>query len=217
MDNLMTATPAKFTFDLDMGHRAVEAQTITDERLQGLLDAARREGFEAGRIEGEKTELARSAQALQASGEALGQQTAKLLSAFDNMRKQTLGDAVALSQTISKKLAIQLIEREPVAELQPLIAECMASIDKAPHLVIRCHPDTADAVRDVAEQHMNTSGFEGRLVIMGEPDIALGDGRVEWVDGGIERNSETISNDIDKAIADYLKASGIEAPKEGEQ
>lgn len=217
MDNLMTATPAKFTFDLDMGHRAVEAQTITDERLQGLLDAARREGFEAGRIEGEKTELARSAQALQASGEALGQQTAKLLSAFDNMRKQTLGDAVALSQTISKKLATQLIEREPVAELQPLIAECMASIDKAPHLVIRCHPDTADAVRDVAEQHMNTSGFEGRLVIMGEPDIALGDGRVEWVDGGIERNSETISNDIDKAIADYLKASGIEAPKEGEQ
>lgn len=213
----MTATPAKFTFDLDMGHRAVEAQTITDERLQGLLDAARREGFEAGRVEGEKTELARSAQALQASGEALGQQTARLLSSFDNMRKQTLGDAVALSRTISRKLATRLIEREPVAELQPLIAECMASIDKAPHLVIRCHPDTADAVREVAEQHMNTSGFEGRLLIMGEPDIALGDGRVEWVDGGIERKSETISNDIDKAIADYLKASGIEAPKEGEQ
>ena len=30
-------------------------------------------------------------------------------------------------------------------------------------------------------------GFEGRIVVLGEPDIALGDARLEWADGGIVR------------------------------
>lgn len=213
----MTAAPAKFTFDIDMGLRREATQTITNNKLESLLEAARREGFEAGRVDGEKTELARTAQALLAASEAIGQKTAQLLGTFDKMSKATMGEAIGLSHVVAKKLTTQLIIREPVAELELLIAECLASIDKAPHLVVRCHPDIADAVRETAEQQMNTSGFDGRLIILGEPDIALGDGRIEWVDGGIERNSETISNEIDGVIASYMRANDIEPPKEGEQ
>ena len=52
------------------------------------------------------------------------------------------------------------------------------------------------------------AGFAGRLVVMGDPDIRLGDGRLEWVDGGLVRDSEALAAEIDKQITEYLAALG---------
>ena len=41
---------------------------------------------------------------------------------------------------------------------------------------------------------------------MGEPDIALGNGRLEWADGGLVRDLATVETAIDQRIADYLAA-----------
>ena len=54
--------------------------------------------------------------------------------------------------------------------------------------------------------HIQTSGFSGRLVVMGDPDIALGDCRLEWVDGGIVRNEAAIAAEIDRRIAAFAAA-----------
>ena len=43
-------------------------------------------------------------------------------------------------------------------------------------------------------------GFEGRLVVLAEPDIAAGDCRIEWADGGIERDSAAIDAAIGEAV-----------------
>ena len=43
-------------------------------------------------------------------------------------------------------------------------------------------------VRDLAAARMQTSGFAGRLVVMGDPEIVPGDARIEWADGGIVRD-----------------------------
>jgi flagellar assembly protein FliH len=85
----------------------------------------------------------------------------------------------------------------------------MASLDGVPHLVIRCHPDLAEAVREIATGRMATSGFSGRLVVMGDPDQALGDGRLEWVDGGLVRDVAAISAEIDRRIAAFLATRHI--------
>jgi flagellar assembly protein FliH len=49
-------------------------------------------------------------------------------------------------------------------------------------------------------------GYEGRLVVMGEPDIAPGDGRIEWADGGIVREQARIEAAVDQAVAGALGA-----------
>jgi flagellar motor switch protein FliN/FliY len=64
----------------------------------------------------------------------------------------------------------------------------MQSLNGVPHLVVRCHPSIADGVRDIATAHMQTSGFSGRLIVMGDPEQRLGDGKLEWVDGGLVRD-----------------------------
>ena len=100
-------------------------------------------------------------------------------------------------------------------EIEVLIAECLGSLDGVPHLVIRCHSNLADAVRQIATDRIHTSGFTGRLVVMGDPEIVLGDCRIEWVDGGLVRDQAAIASEIDGRIADFLAARGINTGASG--
>jgi len=72
----------------------------------------------------------------------------------------------------------------------------------------------ADRVRDIATARISHSGFTGRLVVLGDPDIAIGDARLEWADGGVVRDIRQLSGDIDAAITEYFAARGI-TPSEG--
>ena len=47
-------------------------------------------------------------------------------------------------------------------------------------------------------------GFDGRLVVMGESDIAPGDCRIEWADGGLVRERAAIEAAIAEAVDRYV-------------
>ena len=205
----MTAAPARFTFDLDLGRQKERNSVVTETAMSAMLAAAREEGFAAGRAEGERSALARAAAAEAAHAEALAIQVAAFTASVDDVRKQAVADAVGVSLSIARKLAGGLIAREPVAEIEALIGDCMATLDGVPHLVIRCEPTLADRVRDIATARMHTSGFSGRLVVLGDPEIAVGDARIEWADGGLVRDIRTLSAEIDARIANYFAARGI--------
>ena len=213
----MSAAPAKFTFDLDLGRRQERNSLVTETAMAALIEEARREGREAGLAEGERTAVARAAKAEAAAAEALAVRVAAMAAGMDDARKQTMAEAIELSLSIARKLAGGLIARQPTVEIEQLVAECMATLDGVPPLVIRCDPALADAVRDIATSRMTTSGFTGRLVVLGDPDIAVGDARIEWADGGVVRDIRKLSAEIDARIADYFAARGIRLNEETEQ
>ena len=208
--------PARFTFDLDLaqGPRPAAAPMpvgLPEELVARLVEEARAEGFAEGRKQGEQAASVMAAQAIAAAAAGLASRSAEMAAALDGATQSILADATALAASIGRKLAGNLIARQPTAELEALIEECLASLDKAPHLVIRCHPDLADAVRDIATEHMAHSSFAGRLVVLGDPDQRLGDGRLEWVDGGLVRDVGALSAEIDRNIGDFLAARrGVE-------
>lgn len=204
---MKTATaPSKFTFDLDLGRRPAKDRVLSEGDLSGLLEDARREGFEAGRRAGEQSTTTQAAQALATAAGLFASRTAELTAAFDAAACEQLGAAADLALQIAKKLAATLIAREPTAEIEALLAECMATLDGVPHLVVRCHPDLADPLRDIADRQMALSGFSGRLVVMGDPDRKLGDARLEWADGGLVRDMDRVIAAVEGKIADYLAA-----------
>ncbi|MBL8594170.1 MAG: hypothetical protein JNK01_15915 [Devosia sp.] len=213
----MSAAPAKFTFDLDLGRRQERNSLVTETAMASLLEEARREGREAGLAEGERTAVAKAAKAEAAAAESLAVRVAAMAASMDDAKKQAIADGVELSLSIARKLAGGLIAREPTVEIEQLVAECMATLDGVPHLVIRCEPALADAVRDIATSRMTTSGFTGRLVVLGDPDIAIGDARIEWADGGVVRDIRKLSAEIDAKIASYFAARGIRLNEETEQ
>jgi flagellar assembly protein FliH len=200
------AAPAKFRFDLDLGHREERNSVMTDSAVAALVNNARTEGRREGVAEGERTATVKAAQAIARAAEQLADHTAALNAALDDNRHATLAEAVDLAAAIGKKLARHLLATEPTAEIEALIAECLASLDAVPHLVIRCHPELADAVREIAMARIANSGFTGRLVVLGDPDRTISDARIEWADGGIVRDSAALEAEIDQRIVNFVAA-----------
>jgi flagellar assembly protein FliH len=210
----MAATPARFTFDLDLGRKREKSRVMSEAAIEEIVQQARMDGYAEGFKEGERSVASVVAQELAAAAAALADRSAAMNLALDEARHRAVSEAVELAASIGRKLASQLIEREPVAEMEALIAECLVSLEGVPHLVIRCAPDLADAIRETAEAQIATSGFGGRLVVLGDPEIAKGDGRIEWADGGIVRDTTALSAEIDEHIRAYLEARR-KSPVEG--
>lgn len=214
---MSAAAPAKFTFDLDMSTRREKTSVMPERELAQRLEAARQEGHAQGVQAGTQSAEAQANRAFQAAAESLANQSVQLLQAMDRTHRDALGQAARIGQTIGKKLASHLLERYPQAELEALIADSMAALEDAPHHVIRCHPDLAEPIKSIAQAHVDTSGFNGRLLILGEPDIALGDGRIKWADGGLVRDSAAIAEEIDATITAWLDAQSRPAPQGGSE
>ena len=202
----MTAAPAKFRFDLDLGHREERNSVLTESALAAIVSNARAEGYRDGLAEGQRASVVKAAERLAHAAEILADHAAAVNAAIDDHRQQTLTEAAELAAVIGKKLARSLVASQPAAEIEALIAECLVSLDSVPHLVIRCAPDLADAVREIAMARIATSGFTGRLVVLGDPDQVSGDARLEWVDGGIARDRTVLEAEIDRRVAAYVTA-----------
>ncbi len=182
---MSAATPVKFRFDLDLGHREERNSVLTESALAALISKARAEGYGDGLAEGQRAQAVKAAERLAQAAERLADHAAAVNAALDDHRTATLADAVGLAAAIT---------------------DCLASLDAVPHLVIRCAPELAEAVREIATTRIATSGFTGRLVVLGDPDRAQGDARIEWVDGGIARDRATLESQIDARIANFLAA-----------
>lgn len=203
----MSATapsPTRFAFDLDLGQASDKSRVIGEQALADMLKTAEEKGYARGLREGESTATATAAKSLSDDAGTLVQKACEIEAAADALHKKTMADAIEFALSVARKLAGNMIARKPLGEIKDLIGECFASLEDVPHLVIRCNPKLADKVKEEAEAQRKTSGFSGRLVILGEPEISLGDARLEWVDGGLVRDLSALSAQIDERIRTFL-------------
>jgi flagellar assembly protein FliH len=203
---MTSAAPSKFRFDLDLGHRQEPNSVLTESALAAIVSTARAEGYSDGLAEGQRASVVRAAERLAQAAEQLADHAAAVNAAIDDHRQATVQDAIGLAATIGKKLAGALLAKQPTVEIEALISECLTSLDHVPHLVIRCAPELADAVREIAMARIANSGFTGRLVVLGDPDRASGDARIEWADGGVARDRAALEAEVDRRIQNFVAA-----------
>ena len=107
---------------------------------------------------------------------------------------------------MARKLAPTLVAREPFAEISALASDCFRQLIAAPHIVVRVNDALYATAKEKLDDIVRARTFEGRLVVLAEPDIALGDCRIEWADGGINRDSASADAAIGEAVAGYIGA-----------
>ena len=66
--------------------------------------------------------------------------------------------------------------------------------------------DLRDRAARGSKQIAQLHGFEGRLVVLAEPGMALGDCRIEWADGGLARDRAATEAAIGEAVGRYVAA-----------
>jgi flagellar assembly protein FliH len=202
--------PAKFLFDTDFGapdkSRDRPTQAEMAEKIAAAEQRAFRDGFDAGQREAKAESDRRSALALEEI--RLGMQG--IAAGFAGIETRMETEAVDVAVAVARKLCSALMAAQPLAEVTALVSDCFSHLVSAPHLVVRINHALYDAARERIERMAKQSGFEGRLVMLAEPDIDFGDCRIEWADGGVVLERAAIEAKIDELVGRYM-ASRVSA------
>jgi flagellar assembly protein FliH len=109
---------------------------------------------------------------------------------------------------VARKLAPELIATEPLAEIAALASSCFNQLIAAPHVVVRVSEQIFEIAQPRLEKIAHLQGFQGRLVVIGDPGMALGDCRIEWADGGLARDRAATETAIADAVGRYVAGRG---------
>lgn len=171
------------------------------------LAAARKDGHAQGRSAGE---AAARASAEHAAAAAL----AAIEAALPGLARQiddglTAASRLMLESTLAglRRLMPELGRRGGLAEIEGLLEQTIAHLREESRIVVRLNDTQLDGLRARLDAAAQAAGFEGRFVLLADEDIAPGDCRIEWADGGVERTAARVWTSIEAAVLRAVAAS----------
>lgn len=185
-------TKKKFLFQRDFG----APNGTPSPAMQDALADAERRGIDKGRAEGRAQAVAEHDAALARTMARLAEAAGTMLARADEDRENFEREAVAFALALARKLAGDALARFPMDAIEQVARSSFEHLRGVPHLVVRVNEELVEQTETMMKKVARERGFEGRLVIMGEPDIAKGDARLEWADGGIVRDGEKIGEAV---------------------
>jgi flagellar assembly protein FliH len=199
------AAPAKFLFDMDFGapDKTRERPATPSEIAQKIAAAearAYRDGYDTALREARAESDRRAALALEEIGIAIK----GIVTRFSGIETRMETEAVDVAVAVARKLCNELIAGEPLGEITALVSDCFSQLVSTPHLVVRINDSLYELARERIERLAKQSGFEGRLVILAEPEIVTGDCRIEWADGGVVLERAAIEAKISELVGRYM-------------
>lgn len=204
----MTARPQKFVFDEEFDRRSGASRRQGDQQR---LEEAARESYAHGVADGRREAQDEAAMRLAVAMEAVAAQAAAILARADADRARLEREAATLGIAFARKLAGDLVAAQPLGPLEQAAGECFRALVGTPHAVVSVPDDQIDSAKAMLDRIALERGFAGRLVVLGDPDLARGDFRLEWADGGVARNGAAVEALIATAIARHLGASASDA------
>jgi flagellar assembly protein FliH len=226
----------KFAFDLDFG--APSKPEIPELELDSDLlvevepeeppppppmfseediGLAREQAFAAGHAAGIHEAESATERLLANSLESIGQRLSELIAAHQAASDLRVREAIEVAMAVIRKLQPEMARLHALDEIEGVVHECLSQLDREVRVTLRINPAHVDDVRERAEQAARATAFEGKLVFSADPRVVIGDCRVEWGDGGVERDQAGIWAEIDAVVAralgeDVATASDIAVP-----
>jgi flagellar assembly protein FliH len=201
--------PAKFLFDVDFAagadRKPAEPAIPLAEHAVKLAEAdtaAHRRGYAEAQADAKVESDRRIA-------DALGRIATSLATAAEGLHTietRLECEAVDVAVAVARKLAPALVAQQPFAEIAALARDCFRELVAAPHIAVRVNDAVYATARERLDDIVRAGSFQGRLVVLAEADIPVGDCRIEWADGGINRDSAAADAAIRAAVARYVSA-----------
>lgn len=187
-------------FDAAQPARPAPTRRFSEVELKAACDAAFAQGREAGRREtegGREQLVARSTAAVAEGLQAIQRIGAEL---EQRMTRWALQSAVGMLQ----KLFPELVRRHGQAEIEALVVGTLHDLEDEPRVVVRLPAAMIEPMQPAVADLCRQAGFVGRLLLIEDESVVPGDCRVEWAEGGIERQAQRLWTDIERRVARLL-------------
>jgi flagellar assembly protein FliH len=204
------SAPAKFLFDLDFGAppkpkvEPIVEPTFSKAELQASVAAAEARGHQQGMNAAEAQIRTQAERQTAAAFDRIAAGIGILATQLPGITGRLEIEAIDVAVAVARKLAPALVAARPLAEIEALVSACFRELISAPHVVVRVNDGLYELARERLGEMTRARGFEGRLVVLGEAEIAPGDCRIEWADGGLIRDRAAIEASIADAVSRYV-------------
>jgi len=179
--------PVKFKFDTVFGSNGAPAQKAAHTRSSYSseeVETIRKETFAQGKGDAE----AKSAAARAAATGAIAQAMMRMLGEVDKTVLSIREQSAELALAVARRIAGAALDAFPLKEVEGLVADCLNKLHREPRIVVRVAEASAEQLRADIDAMCEQHGFTGRVVVLGEKTLQGADCRIEWADGGIERD-----------------------------
>lgn len=199
METAERMTTAKFIFETDFRNEA-RGRRVTDVEVV----QAREDGFADGYAQGQQAARAEANAALTHMAGVIAAQAERLLAGQEERWGAIEAAAAALAVTIARRMAGAAMADRPAALIEQAARECIVHARAAPHLAVRVNEAAVDEAEALFGRLTRESGYAGKVIILGEPEIAPGDARFEWADGGVVIDRASLDDKISAAAGQVL-------------
>lgn len=191
----------KYSFDTDFrsggpGRRAADLE----------LEQAREQAFADGLAKGRAEAKLEANAALTHMAGLIAQQAGQLLAMQEERYVVIEQAAGALAALLAKRIAGAALAQTPLALIEDAARECISQARSAPHLSVRVNEALTQQTEEIFSRFAMESGYGGRILVLADAAIGVGDARIEWADGGVVINHEALTTAVDVAAAKALGA-----------
>ena len=190
-DNQVDPLPEPETKDENITEEQ-EPEIIVPTFSEEEVETARQQGYEAGKKEG----LEATTEILTKKiNETLIKIDEKLVAAFqkqDSLNLELSRAAHSLAINVCKKMLPSMAEKNSFGEVEKVIEEVFAKAIEAAQITITVHVDMVEAVEVRLTELAEEREFKGRIQVKADNTIAASDCKIDWTDGGTERNSSKL-------------------------
>ncbi len=162
--------------------------SFSEAELAQARDAAYMAGLMQGRAEMAESQNQQLVLLLQHLSQLLQQLSHRVQHIGTTQQHQAMQAAMA----IARKLLPSFISRHGGAELEPIFAQALSELRHEPRLLIRLADSDLAALQPKLEAMAGALAFSGQLVWLADSSLHAGDCRIEWADGGLERQTEPL-------------------------
>lgn len=195
--------------------RAAEAARLAEEEsasnapptyTQEEVDDAKEASYQLGRQEGMSAAMSGIEQQVAVALEGVLSQVGKLKDAHRKWTNEMQRDAIRLSATIMRKLAPELTRGTELPQIEHVINQAFQFLTEQPKVMIRVATEIEEPLRSKVQLMASRVGYEGEVVLVGDPELVATDCRVSWAAGAVERALDETWHEIDEMVERTISA-----------
>lgn len=220
---MRTAKPKRFLFDYSFDDGADDARRAAEEAARREaeeaeanrppvysveeLETARSEAYAKARQDGMDDAMAGIEQQIARTLDAVFSRVPKVFEQHKAWTKEMEADAARLGVAVMARLAPELVRDKELPEVEAVIREAFGFLTEQPKVMIRVAKDLEEQLTGKVDLMASRVGYEGQVVLVGDPELPIDDCRVSWQAGAVERSLDDVWAQIDQIVDRVLAGS----------
>jgi len=175
--------------------------TFTVEEMETAKLVAHQQGMQEGKAEA----MSSIEQQANLTLDLVLRQIGDLLTQYKNWTHEVHHDSISMAVAIMRKLAPELLRGSELPQVEHIVNEAFQFLTDQPKVMIRVASDLEAPLSDKVHLMASRVGYEGQVVLTGDPELELTDCRISWHAGAVERSLDETWMLIDEMVDRVLR------------